>query len=106
MRSSSGASATVALLLALPALAAMAQPAAFGVSSDPTQADGKTFDYIVVGGGLTGLTVANRLSELAEKRVLVIEAGNDDRKDPNVYDINRCAASPSCCCYRVALDIF
>jgi hypothetical protein len=24
---------------------------------------GKTFDYIVVGGGLTGLTVANRLSE-------------------------------------------
>lgn len=24
---------------------------------------GKTFDYIIVGGGLTGLTVANRLSE-------------------------------------------
>jgi hypothetical protein len=24
---------------------------------------GETFDYIIVGGGLTGLTVANRLSE-------------------------------------------
>jgi hypothetical protein len=34
---------------------------------NPSSADsdiaGKTFDYIVVGGGLTGLTVANRLSE-------------------------------------------
>ena len=105
MRSSSGASVTIALLLALPAMAAVPQPAAFGVSSDPTQADGKTFDYIVVGGGLTGLTVANRLSELADKRVLVIEAGNDDRTDPNVYDINRCAAFLSCYCCRVALDI-
>jgi hypothetical protein len=25
--------------------------------------DGKTFDYVVVGGGLTGLVIANRLSE-------------------------------------------
>lgn len=30
--------------------------------SDPDIAY-KTYDYIVVGGGLTGLTVANRLSE-------------------------------------------
>ena len=29
---------------------------------------GKTFDYIVVGGGLTGLTVANRLSEDSSRR--------------------------------------
>ena len=29
---------------------------------------GKTFDYIVVGGGLTGLTVANRLSEDSSRK--------------------------------------
>lgn len=31
--------------------------------SGETDISGKTYDYIVVGGGLTGLTVANRLSE-------------------------------------------
>ncbi|KAF1929959.1 GMC oxidoreductase [Didymella exigua CBS 183.55] len=35
----------------------------------------KTYDYIVVGGGLTGLTVANRLSEDSGRTVLVIENG-------------------------------
>jgi choline dehydrogenase-like flavoprotein len=59
--------------------------------------NGKTFDYIIVGGGLTGLVVANRLSEDRDRRsnayatiavypdmragtVLVIENGyiNDD----------------------------
>lgn len=33
-----------------------------GSSSEP-DVGGKTFDYVIVGGGLTGLTVANRLSE-------------------------------------------
>lgn len=28
-----------------------------------TDVNGQSFDYIIVGGGLTGLTVANRLSE-------------------------------------------
>ncbi|XPS69124.1 hypothetical protein M3J09_001404 [Ascochyta lentis] len=37
---------------------------------------GKTYDYIVVGGGLTGLTVANRLSEDSSRTVLVLENGN------------------------------
>ncbi|KAF1940275.1 alcohol oxidase [Clathrospora elynae] len=36
---------------------------------------GQNFDYIVVGGGLTGLTVANRLSEDPDCSVLVIENG-------------------------------
>ncbi|KAK4701049.1 hypothetical protein P7C70_g5187, partial [Phenoliferia sp. Uapishka_3] len=35
----------------------------------------KPFDYIVVGGGNTGLAVASRLAE-ASKRVLVLEAGS------------------------------
>ncbi|CZS96281.1 related to alcohol oxidase [Rhynchosporium graminicola] len=40
-------------------------------SSDALQ----TYDYVVVGGGLTGLVVAGRLSEHSEITVLVIEAG-------------------------------
>ncbi|KAH6633622.1 hypothetical protein C7974DRAFT_175501 [Boeremia exigua] len=42
--------------------------------SEPVIA-GKTYDYIVVGGGLTGLTVAARLSEDSSRTVLVIENG-------------------------------
>ncbi|KAH7396829.1 hypothetical protein DE146DRAFT_789471 [Phaeosphaeria sp. MPI-PUGE-AT-0046c] len=42
--------------------------------------NGRTFDYIIVGGGLTGLAVANRLSEDTSRTVLVLENGyiNDD----------------------------
>jgi len=47
----------------------------------------KTFDYIVVGGGLTGTTVAARLAEDPTVTVLLIEAGQDNRLDPRVYDI-------------------
>ncbi|KAF8627583.1 hypothetical protein AX17_006156 [Amanita inopinata Kibby_2008] len=40
-----------------------------------------SFDYIIVGGGTTGLTVARRLSELPDKRVLVLEAGRSGVND-------------------------
>ncbi|EJC99457.1 glucose oxidase [Fomitiporia mediterranea MF3/22] len=60
---------------------------AFGVTSDPTTANNQTFDYIIVGGGLAGLTVASRLTEDPSKTILVIEAGNDDRNDPRVFDV-------------------
>ncbi|KAK8115349.1 choline dehydrogenase, partial [Apiospora kogelbergensis] len=36
----------------------------------------RSFDYVVVGGGTAGLTVANRLSEDAHVTVAVVEAGN------------------------------
>lgn len=39
------------------------------------------FDYIIVGGGTAGLTVANRLTEDADIKVLVIEAGQDRTSD-------------------------
>lgn len=45
-----------------------------------------TYDYIVVGGGTSGLVVANRLSELEDVTVLVIEAGDSVLNNPNVTD--------------------
>ncbi|KAI1498089.1 hypothetical protein F5X99DRAFT_420881 [Biscogniauxia marginata] len=45
----------------------------------------ESFDYIVVGGGTAGLVVAARLSEDADVRVLVIEAGTDQRTNPSLF---------------------
>lgn len=35
----------------------------YGLTTSPEDVQGKTFDYVVVGGGLAGLVVAGRLSE-------------------------------------------
>ncbi|KAG5337120.1 hypothetical protein C0989_010727 [Termitomyces sp. Mn162] len=58
------------------------------ITTSPSAVNNNTFDYIVVGGGLTGTTVAARLSENPGISVLIIEVGADDRNDPRVYDIN------------------
>ena len=60
---------------------------ASGVSRTPTDAADQTFDYVVVGGGLTGITVASRLTENPSTTVLVLEAGEDNRLDKRVQDI-------------------
>jgi 4-pyridoxate dehydrogenase len=44
----------------------------------------KTYDYIIVGAGSAGCTLANRLTEDANTRVLIIEAGGWDR-DPWIH---------------------
>ena len=58
-----------------------------GVSWNPWDAAFQTFDYVVVGGGLTGITVAARLAENPAVTVLVIEAGKDNRWDDRVRNI-------------------
>ncbi|KUJ20830.1 alcohol oxidase [Mollisia scopiformis] len=46
------------------------------------------YDYIVVGGGPGGLTVANRLSEVSGISVAVIEAGREVFNNPNVTSVD------------------
>lgn len=51
--------------------------------SNPASAT-QFFDFIIVGGGTSGLTVANRLSELPNITVAIIEAGNAQENNPNI----------------------
>ncbi|KAJ6587790.1 hypothetical protein B0H10DRAFT_2093390 [Mycena sp. CBHHK59/15] len=46
-------------------------------TTDPTALSGKTFDFIIVGGGTAGLALAGRLAEWTNITVAVIEAGSD-----------------------------
>ncbi|PVG01351.1 alcohol oxidase [Serendipita vermifera] len=43
------------------------------------------YDFVIVGGGTSGLVVANRLTENSNKTVLVIESGELDQGEESVY---------------------
>lgn len=46
------------------------------------------YDYIIVGGGTSGLTVSNRLSEDPSISVLVVERGGDVQDNFNVTNVD------------------
>ena len=41
--------------------------------------NGKSFDYVIIGAGSAGCTLANRLTEDPDVKVLVIEAGGSEQ---------------------------
>lgn len=49
---------------------------------------GKTFDFVIIGGGTAGLVLANRLSENSSVTVAVLEAGKAHFEDPLVDKVD------------------
>ncbi|KAK4222134.1 putative GMC oxidoreductase [Podospora fimiseda] len=74
-------------LLSLTALVAIVQSASLGkVSKHATLVKARTvtetqYDFIIAGGGIAGLTVADRLTEDPDVKVLVIESGPFDQDE-------------------------
>lgn len=58
------------------------------ITTDSAAVSGRTFDYVVAGAGLGGITVATKLSARGYS-VLIIEAGKDLQNHAPIYDAER-----------------
>ena len=56
----------------------------------------RVFDYVVVGAGSAGCVIASRLTEDADVRVVLLEAGNEDSQ-PEIH-IPASSAARACAC--------
>ncbi|TYJ57301.1 hypothetical protein B9479_002034 [Cryptococcus floricola] len=57
------------------------------ITSDASSVNGESFDFVIAGGGVAGLTLAARLSEWSNVTVLCIEAGGDGTDVEDKIDI-------------------
>ncbi|KIW42802.1 uncharacterized protein PV06_06314 [Exophiala oligosperma] len=86
-----GRYASAVLALALGAIStSTASPTGSGTNeaSSTLNSSSQQFDYVIVGGGLSGLVVANRLSENSKVSVLVLEFGPFDRSNQTLWPAN------------------
>lgn len=82
--------------VALPVVILTGYVCATTVTNDTGVAANKSFDYVIVGAGLSGITVANILSEKGFS-TLLIEAGPDARWNSEVYNAeDRVQHDPYC----------
>lgn len=61
-----------------------------------------SYDYVIVGGGTTGLTVADRLTENSSIKVLVIEAGDLDAGEDEILIPRYALGAPAKYWYNIA----